>query len=188
MRLIPDGVFVAWQWEWLPDSQPGSESESEEDSSSVQPLTHSRTPSDVGSGSEDQEEVQDVAHTVTFKCIGASRELQTQEILAKVAKLLDRGDIVSVDLFPEPENKYDSNAIAFKCLVDGSWHRIGYVVREALLYVHDAMKKQQILSVKFAWVKYIINWSRSGPGFYAGINITKSGDWHTTILQCASTR
>lgn len=44
-----------------------------------------------------------------------------------MAKLLDQGDIILVDLFPEPEMKYSSNAIVLECLVDGSWHRIGCV-------------------------------------------------------------
>ncbi len=187
MKLIPEGVFVAWQWEWLPDSQAGSSSESEEEYNTIDPVIRSRTPSDIDSEGEDQG-IPHLTHTVTFKCIGASRELHAQEILAKVSRLIGDGKNIPVNLFPEKDNPYDSNAIAFKCLLDDSWHRIGYVVREALVYVHDAMKEKKILSVKFAWVKYIVTWSRSGPGYYAGINISKNGEWHSAVVQCGSTR
>jgi hypothetical protein len=44
---------------------------------------------------------------------------------------------VSVKLHPEPNNPKDARAIAFKCIVDGQWHRIRYIVREVLDEVHE---------------------------------------------------
>ena len=55
-----------------------------------------------------------------------------------VSGLLDKGE-VPVNVFPEKDHPYDSSAIAFKCFVDGEWHRIGYVVKEAINTVHSTL-------------------------------------------------
>ena len=67
-------------------------------------------------------------------------------------------------------------------------HRIGYIVSEALDTVHDALDNDLITSTDFAWAKYMISWTRSGPGYYAGINITKYGEWPAEVFRCSSTR
>lgn len=88
---------------------------------------------------------------------------------------------------------------AKKCLFDCNWNQIapwtvmpllcsewleelGYIVQEAIAAVHDAMKKHE---VTFAWVKFVLCWSHCGPGFCAGINISKKG---SACMCCASTR
>ena len=88
------------------------------------------------------EKVDTTSHTVTFKCIGASKSVDSQEILKKVCELLANGIDVPVDVYPEPENPYDSRAIAFKAYVGSKLHTIGYVVREATEYVHNEMGKK----------------------------------------------
>ena len=89
---------------------------------------------------------------------------------------------------PEPENLFDSRAIAFVCYMDGRWHRIGYVVHEILEDVHQALARGEITSVKFSWVKFITHWSRSGLGFYAGVDISKKGYWSPAVVRACSTR
>ena len=49
------------------------------------------------------------------------------------------------------------------------------IVREALDPVHVAIQNRHIISVKFLWVSYLVSWSRSGPGYYAGISLSKEG-------------
>ena len=88
----------------------------------------------------------------------------------------------------EHDNPYNSKAIAFKCQLDGKWHRIGYIVRECLDHVHEAKAGNKIVSVEISWVKYLICWSRCGPGYYAGIDITIQGEWASEVVRCASTR
>ena len=68
------------------------------------------------------------------------------------------------------------------------WQRIGYIVREALDVVYDALNNNLITSVNFAWAKYMLSWTRSGPGYYAGINITKFREWPAEVYACSSTR
>ena len=48
---------------------------------------------------------------------------------------------------PEPENPIDSEAIAFKCKLDGQWHTIDYVVREVLKDVHEALTQNKVTNV-----------------------------------------
>ena len=104
-----------------------------------------------------------------------------------MSTLLEHGEQVPVKIVPEPDNQYDSKAIAFQCKVDSKWHKIGYIVREALDDVHRALVQKKIISVKFAWAKYLVVWMRSGPGYYAGINIALNGEWSHEVCRCAST-
>ena len=62
------------------------------------------------------------------------------------------------------------------------------MVKEALEYVHEALQDNKIVSVSFAWVKYLVTWSTSGPGYYAGIRVALNGEWHKNVVQCQSAR
>jgi len=68
---------------------------------------------------------------------------------------LHNKEVVPVQLHKEPENKKDSKAIAFMCKVGTTWERIGYVVKETLDKVHEAMDHGKILTVQFDWVNYV---------------------------------
>lgn len=95
---------------------------------------------------------------------------------------------MEVRIRPEPSDQFDAKAIRFECLIDQQWEIIGYIVRECLDEVHKALNERAILSVKIAWANYLVCWSRSGPGFYTGINITRSGEWHQVVVRSWSTR
>ena len=81
----------------------------------------------------------------------------------------------------EPDNQYDSKAIAFMCKLDNSWERIGYVVQEALDEVHEAIRNKKILGVSFDYIKYIVHFKN--PGWYTGIKITRNGEWSQKVLR-----
>lgn len=88
------------------------------------------------------------------------------------------------ELVPEPHNPYDKKAIAFVCSIDRKQHRIGYVVRECLDSVHDALCNGKVISTEFSWCKFR---SFNGHlGFYAAVNITKSGKWPSIHVVCRS--
>ena len=59
-------------------------------------------------------------------------------------------------------------------------------MREALQDVHKAIAEDEIMEVKFGWIKFKMNWHRSGFGWYAGIDITKKGEWSSSVQKCAS--
>ena len=110
-----------------------------------------------------------------------------QETLKRATQLQDKGENVPVRVHHEPENPMDSKAIAFECQIENQWKVIGYVVREALDATHRALETNVISEIKFEWIKYIVHWSRSGPGWYAGVKITKKGVWPKEVISCAST-
>ena len=129
-----------------------------------------------------------VVHTITFKCIGCTRDKDSQNILKEVSLKLAHQEVAMVRLQPEPQNKFDSKAIAFQAFISDEWHRIGYIVKEALDDVHSALEQNMITSIEFAWAKYLITWTKSGPGYFAGINITRKGKWSKEVCLSASTR
>ena len=93
-----------------------------------------------------------------------------------------------IRLQPEPDNPVDANAIAFECQIGNYWKRIGYVVRDTLVEVHEAISEQKIISVKISWIKYLLCWMKSGPGFYAGIDVSLRGSWSSKCTRVASTK
>ena len=197
MLLLPEGVFIVWDYDWLvpEDDNEGSVADVESQDSEVNCDTsgvteaHSVTEiGDGGSSESDNDTVPAVTHTVTFKCIGVMREHRYQEVLRRAKDLRALGIDVPVKIAPEHDNPKDSRAVAVTCYVDGTWHRIGYLVREVLEAVHQAIEHKKIQSVKFAWIRYIAEWTRSGPGFFAGINISKSGKWPQSVMLASSTK
>jgi len=53
--------------------------------------------------------------------------------------------------------------------------------------VHNATEQNLITDVSSKWVKYVSIWPKSGPAFYAGINITKYRGWPREAYTYAST-
>ena len=51
--------------------------------------------------------------------------------------------------------------------MQGKWTRVGYVIRELIEEVHDALSKNEIVNVEFQWIRYMFKGFASGPGFYA---------------------
>ena len=98
--------------------------------------------------------------------MGTTKDTSHQDTLHAASCLLKEGREVLVRLRPELDNSVDANAIAFECRIGSDWKRIGYVVQD----MHEAILKKKIMSVKIAWIKYLLCWMNSGPGFYAGID------------------
>ncbi len=145
--------------------------------------------SDSESDSDSQSHVPSQTQIVTFKCIGTTHDSHAQDTLREVSKALKDDKDVPVKVVCEPDNQYDSQAIAFKCKLNEEWYGISYIVTEPLDHVHKAsLREKKIIYVKFAWVKYMVVWSRSGPGYYAGINIALEGEWPRAVTRVTSSR
>ena len=182
MKLLSDHeVFVAYAWHWKQNDDDDIEDES---------CSRSMTPSPPSSPSESELDFNAgfTTDTVTFKCMGTTKDTGHQETLCAASASLKEGSDVPVRLRPEPDTPVDANAIAFDCHMDNDWKRIGYVVRDVLMEVHDAITKQKIISVKIAWIKFYLCWMNSGPGFYAGINVSICGSWSPTCTCVSSTK
>ena len=178
LHFSPNGVVIIWKWRVMTSASDGESDSTEKESSETQSMR--------GGYNSDVEE--DRTSELTFKCIGTTKTTDYQQVLQRARDIRSRGSPVSVKLVHEPQNPCDSRAIAFKCEVDGKWQTIGYVVSELLEEVHAAINAGSILSVQFAWIRYITDWSRSGPGFFAGIAIERIGEWSSTAKRAASTR
>ena len=141
--------------------------------------------SDPGQTSSDHEST----HTLTFKCIGTTKSEHYQSALKRARDLLLMGEPVPISVVHEPTNPRDAKALAFVCELDGKEHRIGYnIVSEVLDEVLDAYRDGNIVSVKLAWVQYITEFTRSGPGFFAGVDIKKKGRWSGVAISRSSTK
>ena len=173
---------MIWDWNKTNGGKAVEDAIESEETSDTETLSDSQS---AKSSSDEAETI--MTHTVTFKCIGAAKSAEAQQALRKVSEKLRIGQHVSVDIFREPDNPLDSRAIAFKALIDHQWCTVGYVVREAVEHVHRMIESNKIESVNFSWTKYMVTWSCSGPGYYAGINITLKGKWPIEVVCCAST-
>ena len=87
--------------------------------------------------------------------------------------------------------KYRSDMLEFILEDLMPWHTNeqlnDFIVHEVLDAVHDALGREEIVQVEMEWVKYLLHWSKSGPGWYTGIDITKIGDWSPVVLKHSST-
>lgn len=179
--LYEERVFIMWKWSW----ESGDDIQSSQDAR----LSDDTVDDEDGTAGNDGEnfDCSLVTHSVTFKCMGASKTLRSQEVLAESANKLKKSEPVEVRLRREPTNPKDARAIAFDCKHNDSWEVIGYVVRDALDSMHHAIENRHIISVQFDWIRFITHWSHSGPGWYCGIKITKKGEWSKEVLRCRST-
>ena len=176
-----DQVFVIWEWEWLEDHSDPESNHSEDDQETDD---FDATDNNDDDDEEDEDEIPAITHSVTFKCIGSTKEACYQEVLALAKQKIKKGENVQVKLQKEIDNPFDANAIAFMCKVDSDWERIGYVVSEALPDVNEALSKNKIIKVYFDWIKYIVYFKN--PGWYAGITITRNGNWSNTVMHSSS--
>ena len=185
--------MIVWEFEWVTYNNESEEDDADSTEDFVSREQHNPyLETDLESDSDSETTIPSFlptqTHTVTFKCMGSVHDPNSQEVLCKISRIHRDGGDVAVRVEPEPKNQYDSKAIAFTCQVDGKWQRIGYVVRECLEHVHTAVREKRLLSVKISWAKYLVCWSYSGPGYYAGINMSISGEWHNDVVHCQSTR
>lgn len=172
-KLFKGEVFILWKWTWF-DFQSDSESDANSPNFSFDSTSAEESMSD--------EEVPAITHSVVFKSIGCHKEQRYQEVLALAKRKLNDGLTVPVKLQPEPDNPVDNKAIALMCQLDQhKWERFGYIVREALDDVHEAIDHHKILSISFAWVKLMFSFKH--PGWYAGVKITRSGIWSDIVLR-----
>ena len=181
MVLIDNSlVFVIWKW--CPVFEVNKDNDEDVNMSC-------ELQADKEDEDDEEDESNSVIHALTFKCIGTIKEERYQEILVAANLQRRNGEEVHVRLTPEPTNCYDSEAIAFECKTSTStdsenkWERIGYMVCEVLQDVHEAIRSNSILSVQFDWIRFITHWSRSKPGWYCGIRISKVGPWSKTCLK-----
>lgn len=168
-----DAVLVVWKYKLIQnESETEQEGKVVDDDNSISESTADSNDSEKDLMSSNP----CVPHTTVFKCIGAARDTQSQVYLRTARDRMLSGYTVPVRMRPEPTNIVNPRAIVFECELDGKWKKIGYVVSDILDEVHAAISSNLIISVKFKCIKYVTHWTRSGPGYFAGISITKKMD------------
>ena len=179
-------MLIIWKWAW--ENESSSTDHDSDDGNEEDDLKDGDDPCDGDDPECDQANtktsmacVSDAIHTVIFKGIGSV------DVLRTARDRLQEGFTVQVRLNPEPHNRFDSKEIAFQCNLDGQWKWIGYVVWEALSEVHAALRDNSITDVKFSWIKYIVNWTRSVPGYFAGVEISTKGRWGGAVVLSSGT-
>ena len=131
-----------WKWAW--EDTPSSSGPSSNTDSESSPQCEEENESDEGESVDPIKSVTN--HTVIFKVMGTVKEKRYEQVLEKVASLLDEGKSIPVRVRPEPDNPYDSKALLFECELEHQWRPIGYVVRDAIDAVHDALNKKSLKS------------------------------------------
>ena len=104
---------------------------------------------------EDSDEDQEKTHSVPFKCIGAAHENNYQHHLEQVYLSLQQNTSVKVQLWAEPLNPLDPNAIAIDLDYGTGWSHVGYIGSELCKYLHPLMATGNIIDVSVQHIKYI---------------------------------
>ena len=79
------------------------------------------TQSQSGSDTNEAAEADQGSHEVVFKCIGATKSRDYQNVLKQARDVIIAGHRVPVKLCPEPLNPYNSKAVAFQCWKMAHW-------------------------------------------------------------------
>ena len=151
-QFCDDMVFVIWKWEWEEPVLDDIESACCCLKFCGGQLSLCESETTVESTSEPSI----IKHSLTFKCMGTTKSVRSQEILAEAAYKLKQSETVEIQLRREPSNPRDARAIAFDCKLLDQWERVGYVVREAVECVHEAIETDNIADVRIKWVRFIM--------------------------------
>ena len=104
-------------------------------------------------------------HTITFKCMGTTKDADHQ-VCAASCLLRECSDCnLTIQLMPMPLPLNVRSAM------------IGSILDMSLVEVHEAISERKIISVKISWIKHLLCWMKSVPGFYAGIDVSLRGSW-----------
>ncbi len=121
MRIHLSGVIIIWEWSWeeLTDHTYTSDVSSSTGHNAVDANERQRNDY-LLSSSDSDEDIPEAplsssmkTHIITFKCVGSVHDLNAQEALKQAADLLRKAVTVPLKFVPEPNNQYDSKAIAF---------------------------------------------------------------------------
>ena len=148
LKSLTDGLLIIWG---RSDSRVDETAQiDEEHSSSCN--NSSSTEADL---SEDECVQSKETSTVNFKCIGVTRDALYQETLKKAVLATKERKSVCVRLTTQPDNPYDSNAVAFECQVDGSWGCLDMLSRNfvTMFSMLSAKEKSSVLTLLGSSIK-----------------------------------
>ena len=112
----------------------------------------------------------DSDHTLPFKVLGVAFKHRQRHLEAAFQKL-ENGEEVKVDIKPEPDNDYDSNAIAVLLNYGSGWYTVGYIAKELTNEIHPLLKSSNI-KVGISHIRFRLTYSLIG--YYLTLNITRT--------------
>ena len=118
--------------------------------------------------------------TEYFSLKGSSYHEDCQKALRKCKQLQLKKQHIELRVNPEPTNIRDKNAITVEVQLDGTWHRIGYIQKEKLRKVTEALKKTEIDKVQFKSIGFMFIPDLNDWLYHPCVLITKSHQWLPT--------
>lgn len=115
-------------------------------------------------------------HTLPFKVFGVAFKHRQRHLEAALQKL-ENGEEVKVDIKPEPDNDYDSNALA-------GWYTVGYIAKELANEIHPLLKASNI-KVEISHIRFRLTYLLIG--YYLTVNITRKGQWSPKAISASKT-
>ena len=91
---------------------------------------------------------------------------------------------MKVDIKPEPENDYDSNAIAVLLNYGSGWYTVGYIAKELANEIHPLLKTSNI-KVEISHIRFRLTYLLIG--YYLTLNITRKGQWSPKVISASKT-
>lgn len=91
---------------------------------------------------------------------------------------------MSVDIKPEPDNDYDSNAIAVLLNYGTEWYTVGYIAKELTNEIHPLLETANI-KVAISHIRFRVTYLLIG--FYLTLNITREGQWSPRVISASKT-
>lgn len=135
----------------------------------------------VNTSSDENASGDDRDHTLPFKVLGVQFK-QRQRHLEAAFQKLENGEEVSVDIKREPDNDYDSNAIAVLLNYGTGWYTVGYMAKELTNDIHPLLETANI-KVAISHIRFRVTYLLTG--FYLTLNITRKGQWSPRVISAS---
>ena len=125
-------------------------------------------------------------HTAAFKVLGTCYNKNYQRHTEKAFDLMKTfgSHHIQVKLVPEPQNTFDSKAIAVTLQYDNTgYHRVGYIPRELTKFIHEFFATHDILECHLRSINFRTTFMLIG--FYLSIYIASKKEWPKDVIKAS---
>jgi len=138
----------------------------------------------VDSESDDSTDSDDnCEHELPFKVMGVTHVPMRQTHLMWAHENLEKGNDVEVKIRPDPDNHYDSNAIAVEINYGSGWNVVGFILRELTQFIHPVLQRNKLSGQRIGHIRFRTHWST--PGFYILIYLKCKGMWPREVIKAS---
>lgn len=178
-QLIIDGAEFTVLWEFAICQSGNRENEIQDPNDNP----GDQTSGHIGSDDDSHESDEVVMHTLPFKVLGSCHKKHRQVVLEQAHDYLyEYNRPVCISLEREPDNPYDSNAIAVFLQTIDEFEIVGYIASELTQYVIPSLGhpdfRASVKDIRFRTTYMMV-------GFYLSIELTKRGLWHKEVIKAS---